>query len=453
MQRTQTRLVPDTSRRWFTLALLVLAAVALSGCRSEVSDVTANESGSTTANAAEPSPQTGSEPTAEPADPPDPAEPADPAEEASGEEAPGGVSGEPQFELMGDISLATEDLNSLVAFVEDEAGRDFLRPPVIVAQSTDEFTAGLLPDVEDLQADSETSVRTLQALGLTDKGVAEVTAAFEALLLSPEGVLGYYDPESDAVYVPNDALADDDFRSLLVHELTHALDGQHADLSRLRTLSEEALETGDWEPVGALQAVGEGRATAVQNAWMNENGVVQLVPDDLGAIAEVPPAMMLSLSLPYVFGEVYILSKGGPANTWDLLDNPPPSSEVFLIPGTSESEPIIDVAAPQAEGEILEEIVFGGSDLLVWLLGESLEPDPALLLPTVSAVDGWAGGRSVLWGDDRESCVRIALVADSEADLLEIEEAIAIWAADDADRSVERDGDQVIATGCAPYVP
>lgn len=360
----------------------------------------------------------------------------------------------PRFELQGELPLTDGEVNELLAFIEDETGRDFLRPPVIVAQSADAFREGLQEDLGEFEEEADNTVRYLQALGLTDDGVAEVTDAFRELLLSPEGILGYYDPATDELYVPVEATADDDFRSLLVHELVHALDGQHADLTLLERLIDEGELTGDYEPVVGLQAVAEGRATMVQNTWEAANGVETVPPDDLGAAEEVPPALVLDLSVPYAFGEQYILLQGGPDQTWELLTDPPTSSEVFMIPGPTDQEPVIPVATPGAGGLVLDDFVFGAADLLVWMLGETLEPAPDLVFSTINAVDGWAGGRAVVWGDDIESCVRIALAADSERDLGEIRTLVESWADREPDgRTVETQGELVVVTGCAPYVP
>ena len=359
-----------------------------------------------------------------------------------------------RFVVQGELPLSTDDVNQLIAFVEEDTGRAFVRPPVIVAQSPDDFFAGLEDDLGDFNADAEVSVRGLQALGLTTRGVGDVTRSFEAMLLSPEGILGYYDPIPDELYVPVGAPGDDDFRSLLVHELTHALDGQHADLSVLDDLVAQGDESGNYEPLLALQVVAEGRASSVQNQWMAENGVVQELPDDLGAIEDVPAALVLALSVPYAFGEQYIEANGGAAETWDLLENPPASSEVFMVAfGNTGDEAIIDLATPAADGPVLDDVVFGASDIFVWLLGESLDPDPALIFPTLAAIDGWAGGRAVLWGNNSQSCMRIAVATDSTNDLAEIEEVTRLWAGNNPDRSVRLEADLVIVTGCAPYVP
>jgi len=360
------------------------------------------------------------------------------------------------FEVRGDLPLTIDEMNELVQYVEAETGREFLRPPMIVAQSSEAFQAGLADDIDDFEDDAEASVRWLQALGLTTDGVAEVSQSFINLLSSPAGVAGYYDPEPDELYVPIDALGDDDFRSLMVHELTHALDGQYVDLNVLDRLIEEGEQTGNYEPVSALQAVAEGRASAVQSRWMRANGVVETPPDSLDALAAieaVPPALVLELVLPYQFGEQFIEGNGGPAETWDLLENPPPSSEDFMVPFGAPGQTIVELPAPEAEGPIIRDVVFGANDVFVWLLGQSLEPDPNTIFPTFTAINGWAGGRAVVWGDDTQSCIRIVLAADTDSDLEELLVAIQPWADQSEAREASLVDDRIIATGCAPFQP
>ena len=373
-----------------------------------------------------------------------------PTDDATSEAA----SDEARFVLRGELPLTTADVNALIDFIEEDTGRPFLRPPVIVAQTTEAFVDGLKEDLDEFREEADITVRALQSLGLTTQGVGEVTEAFATLLTSPEGIQGYYDTDTDELYVPIDALADDEFRSLLVHELTHALDGQHNNLAIIDDLVDEAEVTGNYEPVIALQAVVEGRATSVQNRWMAANGVTPEVPDDLGAIEDVPPVMVLSLSLPYAFGEQFIEANGGAAETWDLVATPPPSSENFMVfGGVPAGEAIIDVATPEADGPVLDEAVYGAADIFTWLLGESLEPAPELIFPAFTAIDGWAGGKAVLWGDDVESCTRIALAADSEPDLNELRDAIDPWVQAGPNRSSTIEGDLLVVTGCAAYVP
>ena len=125
----------------------------------------------------------------------------------------------------------------------------------------------------------------------------------------------------------------------------------------------------------------------------------------------------------------------------------------MVIGGVSADQDIVDVPTPDAAGPVLDEVVYGAADVFVWLLGESLEPSPELVLPTFEAIDGWAGGRAVLWGDETQSCTRIALAGDSSDELADIRDAVDLWVQAGDNRSVETDGELTIVTGCAPFVP
>jgi hypothetical protein len=436
----------SSARRWFVIAAASL--LLLSACQSTASVELTNGAIS------------GAEATQDEGDvreePPAITTNDDEANEDPGTESPEVDAPQPngaRFKLRGELPLSIEEVNAVISFIEEETGRGFVRPPVIVAQSSEAFLTGLQDDLSDFQADADVSVRTLQALGLTDRGVDEVAQAFEDLLLSPEGILGYYDSATDELYLPVGASSDDELSSLLVHELTHALDGQHVDLNVFDDLVAAGEISGDFEPVATLQAVVEGRASSVQSRWLAANEIVLEVSEDLGSIADVPPALVLGLSLPYAFGEIFIEANGGAADTWDSLADPPASSEGFMVPNIAADETIVAVATPAADGPVLHEGVYGATDIFTWLLGESLEPDPSLIFLTFAAIDGWAGGRAVLWGDDTESCIRIAIAADSALDLTEIEDVVAAWADGNSARSVEATDDIVTATGCAPYLP
>ena len=140
------------------------------------------------------------------------------------------------FELTGELDLTTTEINDMVAFVEQSAGREFVTPPIIQIVSVEEFEAGLTPD-EEFQAvideNSETSARFMQALGHTTLNADDLEAAFAELRSSTDLISGRYDPWTDEVLIPEGVLEGDDFNAILVHELLHALDDQYVDLGAL----------------------------------------------------------------------------------------------------------------------------------------------------------------------------------------------------------------------------
>lgn len=368
------------------------------------------------------------------------------------ESEPPAAPATPQFVLEGQpIPISDDEVAAMVRFVAEEAGRDWIRPPVIVGDDEATFSEELQPDAEELadaQEDFDTGVRFLQAVGLTTKTPTEVFDAFLAVITSTEGVLGFYDPETDKLHVPVDAVSLDTFRATLVHELVHALDGQYVDLAAIL----EAQGDADGVEVSPTTSIIEGRASSIENEWRDQNNIPLEEPEQSDVVDAVPPAILLDISLPYLFGPIFIDSQGGAAETWDLLESPPESSEQIMFPERYPDDQPVTVPFPEADGELIDASEFGAAEILTWLVGESLEPDPLALFSAINAADGFGGGAAVLWGDESTSCYRVAMVADTPSDLTEIEDAFAAWADDGDDRTVENDGDQVVVTGCAPYL-
>jgi len=414
--------------------------LSLTACGSDSSGTEA-----TAAEAQEPTATAVVEPTAVPATPA-PVEPAPVLETEAPED--------PRFALEGEIGLDTSELNELVAFVEETAGREFLRPPRIVAQAKAEYEAGLGPDDAELAEFNDTidaDMRSLQAMGLTELGVADASAAWLGLMTSAEGVLGYYTSDDDAIYVPIASSVDDRFRSTVVHELVHALDAQYVDLIAVEERLDAAGQANNFDEAFALISIVEGRASSVQFRWDQINGVMPETELPEG-MDQVPAAAILATALPYSLGLQYIEANGGPAQTWELYEDGPVTSEAILTGGLDGET--VAVPMPDSDGPVLNNGPFGSVDIVLMLIGDSLEPSPLVVQSAVFAADGWAGGQSVVWGDDRESCVRIELRADTPEDLEEIETVFGFWAEEAPDiRTVEANSDRVLVTGCAPYLP
>ena len=358
---------------------------------------------------------------------------------------------EPAFELQGELPIGVAEVNGMIEFIETETGRAFLRPPVIVVQEAETFASGLLPTAEeadDVAAEAELLGQAYRALDLSDSSGPELLDSITEFLTSPEGIGGYYDPEVDELYVPAGADTDlDMFRSLLVHELTHALDGQHVDL---QALIEELDGTVDpfFDSAFPERAAVEGRATAVQLRYNRAEGLVLPIPQ---LDTDVPNVYVLTLSLPYQTGAQWVELNGGPAETWQALETAPPTSEIILF--GRDDDPAVVVEAPEADGEVLAEGQLGSTGIVIWLAGNSLEPTPELMT-AIQAADGWAGDSYVLWAGDDETCVRANIAGDDEVETGEIVSAFEAWAAtspsNGGSRSVEIGTEYITATSCGP---
>lgn len=137
----------------------------------------------------------------------------------------------------GPIRIARQDPSSVRRYVEAQIAKDF--PPGELEGVRAAYAAfGLLPDTLDLR-------RLL-------------------LDIYTEQVVGYYDPETDSLFVVAGVPAAE-VRSVVVHEVVHALQDQYVDVDALI-----AADRGN-DRQTAAQAALEGHATLVMFAWLAES--------------------------------------------------------------------------------------------------------------------------------------------------------------------------------------
>jgi hypothetical protein len=240
----------------------------------------------------------------------------------------------------------------------------------------------------------------LMLLGLLPAGVdlrSVESSIFE------EQVAGFYEPRRKRLALVRGAGVDD---VTLAHELTHALEDQHADLERLGS----DPRTGD-DARTAQQALVEGTATLVMERYAERWPSEQPVGDALAGLTQVtgatplPEYLARSLVFPYFQGETFVealVSADG--GGWDLVDvaqraRPPTSTAEILDPDrwlrAEQPEAVsLDVAAalPRRAGwRRIAGSTLGAEDVAA-LLSPSSGP---LAARRVTA--GWRGGRYALW--------------------------------------------------------
>jgi hypothetical protein len=152
-------------------------------------------------------------------------------------------------------------------------------------------------------------------------------------------LLGFYDPKRKTFFVGGD-LHGDEADVTLWHELVHALQDQHYDLSHL---TEWQPDQGDSQ--AAVHSLAEGDATsAMLDAMLKPRGMTALeVPEGLmraqsvlgSAALTAPPVLVRSLLAPYVDGLAfanYLRRRGGFAAVDAAWRAPPVSTEQLLHP-------------------------------------------------------------------------------------------------------------------------
>lgn len=339
----------------------------------------------------------------------------------------------------------------LVSFVEKERGLRFEHPVQVDflpdAEFRKEVTEDDSPSSEDDKAQLESVEAMLRAVGIVH-GDIDLDKVGDELV--GDGVVGLYRFEDERIIVRGDKL-DDQRRSTLVHELTHALQDQHFDVGD--------MEPDDSGAEAALTAVVEADAEDVQDAWRKTISTERqkaLDEADQSAAGEadfagVPQVFVELMSFPYIFGPDFlhdVMDARGRGARDDLLRKPPTTEENIVEPQTYlDGQGAKDVKAPALhKGEkVVEDSEgdFGMLSLLV-VLAERVPWTDAW-----DAVQGWAGDSTIAFRRGGDTCVRADVAFDDSAAAGRFASTFGEWAKGMPARS-SRTGDVVQWESCDP---
>lgn len=224
--------------------------------------------------------------------------------------------------------------------------------------------------------------------------------------LMTQQLLGFYDPKQKTFFVSGD-LSGQEADITLWHELVHALQDQHYDLTAIT----------DWEQdrgdsLAAVHSLAEGDATsAMLDAMLKPRGSTALeVPEGLmraesvlgSATGSAPHILVSSLVAPYIDGLAFtnaLRRRGGFAAVDEAWKAPPVSTEQLLHPEKYlAQEPPVVVRIPPAptKGALTERFhdVMGEQTLRL-LFQEWLPTRTA-----ATAASDWGGDRLAVFSDD-----------------------------------------------------
>jgi hypothetical protein len=178
--------------------------------------------------------------------------------------------------------------------------------------------------------------RTLAAFGLVPEG----TDLLEAIVsLYDEQVAAFYVPEERALYTFADQIWTSNVdKMLLSHELTHALQDQHYDLTTLPLKS----KTND-DLVLATASLLEGDATVLMTRWYVENigdgsmleDLAAMLRQNTEALRAAPAYLREMLLFPYQQGQQFVTAlyeAGGLRAVDEAFRHPPTSTHQILHP-------------------------------------------------------------------------------------------------------------------------
>lgn len=331
-------------------------------------------------------------------------------------------------------SALEQALPELVAFVEQTRGLKFVRAPKVELLADDQFEPRLKEGATPAPQGDAAFVGLFRALGLVT-GEVDLGAVANA---AASYIVGFYDTHTKVLYArggePTPYV-----KSVLVHELTHALDDQHFNLDR-PDLDDEAAP--------AFDALVEGSAMVVEGRWYDsrpaeEQGAIDAAK---GGPPGDPDVFTQLFGFPYEVGPRLVralLDAGGQARLDEAFRSPPASTEQAIHPERFLSpDPIKPVVSPVADGEVVDEGTLGELGLVL-LLDSATSRSTAL-----KAAAGWGGDHYVAWTSKDQTCVRFTVVMDTAQDSAELVSALRTWAASHPGATVQGTG-PVTATNCA----
>jgi hypothetical protein len=263
------------------------------------------------------------------------------------------------------------------------------------------------------------------------------------------GVLGFYDPETNDLVVRAGGVTPY-ARTVIVHELTHALDDQYFELSRPQ------YDDAKDEIGFGLSAVAEGNARRVENAYratLSSADRRSAEREEASYTGDFPlntfTLAYLKLQVaPYTYGEAFVddlLDHGGEAALDQALQTPPETSEkVMDFAKYQANEAAKDVTKPTTGGPAIVDDGVVGQIALQSLLEQAVSTSVAS-----TAAAGWGGDWYVAWRDGTVPCARMNAVMDTAKDLDELRSALDKWAKARSGASVTVNGSTLTLDACA----
>jgi hypothetical protein len=315
------------------------------------------------------------------------------------------------------------DIAQVEAQVEQTRGLDFDRPVAIEPLTPEQIQRRLLKNFEETVPEELNARRSLawQTIGVIPPG-AEITDALRAFLSGQ--VVGYYNPANQAlVYIGQDQLTTTS-RFILAHELTHALEDQHFDLTRLDPLAAGCDDEAFMAGLGAVEGSAQFTATQVIIGFPDPSE--DFGASDPGSTEGVPPFIVRTQLWPYDAGMRFIDAlddRGGEAAVDGALDRLPISTEQVIHPERYPN----DTPTPVDIADLAPDLPGRWRDLDVMLIGEAWLDSMLWVLGSVDAdraAAGWDGGLYRAWTDGDRVAVVLKTVWDTGADAREFAQAV-----------------------------
>ena len=342
----------------------------------------------------------------------------------------------------------------IAQFVQTQRGLAWKHPVKVNFLPRAQFDALMAkensPDAKAVQ-DAQSIFNAMRALGVAS---GNVDLAKSAQQFAQADVVGQYVDSDRAVYVRGDQLTPY-VRSVLAHELTHALQAEYFDL--------EKMKSGHADDDSAVTALIEGDAVRVQNAYeqsLSSADQEQLAQEQEQGSSQaksqtsqegIPQFMIDQAQFPYDFGPTFVdalVGEGGNSKVDAAFRNPPTLDGQIVDPESyTAGTPVPTVTVPplpKNASRIAPPTGFGEVTLLE-MLGDQIGFGPAW-----SAVQGWMQDQILPYRLNGQVCVEVAVLNDSPSSAGSLADAGTGWAKQLPSASVTQSGTVVDFQACDP---
>ncbi len=345
-----------------------------------------------------------------------------------------------------------------IAPIADEVqtlrGLDFLHPVRVTFLPDREFEKRIAadngPDGPASNPELERESAIFRAFGWIGPNV-DLRKAVDAS--DQSSVLAFYSNRTKEIVVRGTSL-DVSHRATIAHELTHVLQDQHFDLTRLQQRAADS-KTGD---ESAFTALVEGDAVTIHDKYLQSLSASDRSAYDAQQRTEgdrveaqtsgVPDIVTVLSSAPYVLGPASVAlleQQDGIAGIDDALTGPTPSTRLFLEPGDTETTPdMVDPVAPPQDTTIGSTEPFGPFELAL-----ALAPRVDALR-AIEAGDAVEPGRAVTYRDAGRVCYRVEMNPRFAGSRSFVDGTLGAWARGAPWITVNTDAPTIAFTACDP---
>ena len=259
----------------------------------------------------------------------------------------GGIATAYQKASLGGSDPALSTATDILEKISKLRGLDIKRPVKSGLKSKDEIEQAVIRDLNETTSPEEFAAtqNTLAKLGLLTR---DFPLRDYVVRLLREQVAGFYEPKTQEFYLASWVPIADQ-KTVMAHELMHALQDQHFNLRRL-----ENWPKGDSDAELAAHALVEGEATIMMYEYSFDQAGARVDLTMLGSLTDLmlaesgkedgsrypvlaaaPMVLREGLQFPYIYGAGFVQAvlKNG---SWPAVDNSyshlPASSEQVMHP-------------------------------------------------------------------------------------------------------------------------